>query len=145
MIVDFEREFKKNLCFTRSKEHISVILIISHKLFHKNEIIKLPCRHLIALDGYPTASTLIPVGGYAYDAQNDLYIVNCVDHIVLKNIPFSFKLSVNNVGNWSKIVPFPESIIKNLLNEDERMNLKHFEDIYSKEEFEFRYVQFAIC
>src|SRR6185503_1572421 len=39
-------------------------------------------------------------GGYAYDRGRDSYIVKCIEFLQIGQIPFSYILTMKNIGDW---------------------------------------------
>lgn len=122
-----------------------MVLIVVHQNRNENQITRLRCRSLMPLDGYPFDRKIIPIGGYVYDGVQDCYLINCIDHLALGHVPFSYKLEMDETGLWSSFVPIPHSILKQWLEVDKKLTLEKFECEYSeyKEQVYFQYIQFT--
>ena len=85
----------------------------------------------------------MPIKGYVYDAQNDNYCVECVDHLNLGPIPIQINLSLQN-DEWKTTIPVPDKIIEKKFNFTQKKQLKEFKKKYPAEEFIITYMQFKI-
>jgi hypothetical protein len=137
------KEIKSKLKLVRSSQYSYVVLLVSHRDFERNDIVRLSCRQLIPLDGYPFNVKIVPIGGYVYDGVNDCYIINCIDYYSLGQIPFSYKLKMEQVGHWSANIPLPEVVVKKHLGMKQKNDLENFKSVYSDQtSFDFHYIQF---
>lgn len=138
------KEFKGKLKLIKTDSPSYVVMIISHKEYNKNDICKLSCRRMIPMDGYSTNKKIVPIGGYVYDFVSDTYSVNCIDYLSLGFLPFCFKMTMENVGQWSVFVPIPEKIIRDNLPDLQKSDLDKFKLLYNnKEEFNQEFIQFV--
>lgn len=137
------REVKSKLKIQKIDQPTYVILLVVHNRRDENEIVRLNCRQLLPISGYPFNTKIVPVGGYVYDSSSDTYIVNCIDYLPLGQLPFAYKVVMDEVGHWSSFIPVPSSVIRQSLTNDKRADLERFRIDYNEGEVNFQYIQFT--
>ncbi len=140
------REIKSKLRIVKTEHPTFVISVVVHENSEENKIVRLQCRRLMPMEGYPFESKVVPIGGYVYDGTKDCYLIRCVDYLAIGQMPFSYKIEMDDTGLWSLFVPVPVSIIERNLGTDRKASLKKFRSEYKEESVVFQYVQFvSIC
>ncbi|RDJ35265.1 MAG: hypothetical protein DWQ19_10650 [Crenarchaeota archaeon] len=126
----------------KTEQPTFVVSLAVHKKLEENELVRLRCRHLLPIEGYPYETRVLPIGGYVYDHSKDSYIINCVDYLALGFIPFSCKLEMDGVGQWNSYVPLSLSIIRQNLELSKKKEFEKFRNKYDKNQVDFQNIQF---
>lgn len=116
-----------NITIANSSTHIYVTAV--NRNHSKNFVNRITCKRGI------------PIGGYVYDSQCDSYIVECSDFLNLGTVPISFMLSQKNKEEWKQFVAMPESVIKKVLSEFQKNELKKFKSHFNSDEYEIEFIQ----
>ena len=135
------KDFKKNVVLFKVEYHTFVVVLATHVDYRQNDINRIGCQRLIPIFGYPV-SRIVPAGGYVYDAVSDSYLINCVDCCLLGMVPFSLKMTIPDVGNWSVYVPLCEKIISDSISTSQNEDLNKFNK-FCKDRREFSYKTFG--
>lgn len=141
-------ELKSNLNLIKSTDKSTyVFLVVSCVENSRNDMVKLSCKQMMALAGYPDISTANKIksahGGYVYDGVNDSYIINCIDFIHLGIIPFYYKLMIEGTGNWSITTPIPEKTLNRVFTKEQKDLVAKYKTSFDNS-FYFNFVQFLI-
>lgn len=108
----------------------------------------------IAVDQeYPDANVVSAVkchggtafGGYAYDRGRDSYIVNCVEFHQIGRLPFSYVLTMKNVGEWQAKVPMPERVLYKHFTPQQKKLLDAYRDLYPSPRYDIHFIQMLGC
>jgi hypothetical protein len=99
---------------------------------------------VIAIDkAKPEANAIVhikangdPLGGQAYDAPGDCYLVSCISHVSLGTIPLVLRLSVPG-HNSKQIVPLPEALVHKYMSPNQRRLMRLFAENHSNCEIQF--------
>lgn len=83
----------------------------------------------------------LPVSGYVYDSQNDIYCIKCLDFIRLGFIPVAFCLKALNDEMWKIPIPVPEKVIKTQLNKKQKKDLDIFKKNFKPKQVKISFVQ----
>lgn len=144
-LIEFKSSLELSKCTDKSTY---VFLVISHPENSKNDIIKLSCKQMIALNGYAEATGTINIkpnfGGYVYDGVNDTYLIKCIDFVHLGLIPFYHKIKLENIGSWNLTVPIPEKTLFRVFSKDQKDLVAKYKNDSVYDNFYFNYVQFLI-
>jgi len=116
-----------NITITNSSTHIFVVAVNRNP--SKNFVNRITCKRGI------------PIGGYVYDSQSDSYVVECSDFLNLGTVPIAFMLSQKTKEEWKQFVAMPESVIKKVLSEFQKNELKKFKTHFKLDEFEIEFIQ----
>ena len=119
------KEIKSNLTITPTTDLTFVVVLAINKDYNKNTLMKIGCQH-----GNP-------IGGYVYDSVSDSFSVRCVDYLVLGLVEASFKLSMESAEGWNIYVPFPESVLKRHLTNEQTLALKRFKETHQDHVYKF--------
>ncbi len=84
-------------------------------------------------------------GGYARDLARDSYIVQCVECAQLGQIPFSYFLTMDNVGQWRIKVPLSEDVIEKHLTPANSLILTEFRKKWPKKKYDIHFIQMLGC
>jgi hypothetical protein len=87
----------------------------------------------------------VPFGGYAYDRSRDSYIVKCINFLQVGNIPFSYVLTMKNVGDWQVKVPIPEIVLEKYLTPRQRKTLNEYREKWPTPRYEVQLIQMLGC
>ena len=116
-----------NITMTNSSTHIFVAAVNRNPA--KNFVNRITCRRGI------------PIGGYVYDSQCDAYIIECTDFLNLGTVPVAFMQSQKSKDEWKQFVAMPESVIKKLLSDFQKNELKKFKSHFRSDEYEIEFIQ----
>lgn len=83
----------------------------------------------------------VAFGGYARDVSGDAYLVECCQSVHLGTIPFSLRLGVPGVGNWSTEVPIPETILDEVFAPPQRKTLSDLRERFPVGRYDIHYLQ----
>jgi len=108
---------RKEVCFERVNEKICVVMVaIDRKHHDKNKI------ESIKANGDP-------LGGYAYTAESDNYLINCCGFAHLGIVPMAFRLSVPGCAG-KQLLPLTESLVQKHASPPQRKMIRHFKEKY---------------
>lgn len=86
----------------------------------------------------------IAFGGYARDAANDTFLVECVEYVNLGSVPFGFRLEMPNCGSWYTEIPIPEKVLDKALTPTQRKVLSDLYEKYPSETHEVFFLQLSV-
>ena len=138
------KEIKHDLKLVKINSPTQVISLATHKDYRRNDVSRLPCKHLMPMEGFPLEAKIVPVGGYTYDNSKDCYLVNCIDLFPVGILPFSYKLRMSSVVNWSTYVPIPYHIVRRHISDEALAAFDKFEASYKSPDFELQLIQFIV-
>jgi hypothetical protein len=126
-------DIKDSLEILQSTDRTLVFLIAIDKNDERNSFAAIKCN----------GSTTF--GGYAYDRSRDSYIVRCSGFLQVGQIPFSYVMSMKNVGNWSVKVPIPQNVLEKYLTPEQRKIITSYKDQFPEHRFKHEYIQMLGC
>lgn len=131
--IDIEQfeEVHNGLNIIRVSERTLIYCIVVDKKNEENVVANLRCYGGIAF------------GGYARDVSGDAYMVECVQAIKLGSIPFSYKLKMEKVGNWSTKIPIPEKVLDMVFSPSQKKTLMELRERFPSERYDIHYLQMS--
>lgn len=127
--LDLQKKLLKDqvsdLQITISNEFTQIIVIAKNNDSSKNRVNKVSCTRGL------------PLGGYIYDTISDSYQINCADYINLGTVPISMWLKIAGNEHWKQFVPLSDTVIKKLLNNMQKKELRKFKSHLMDHTFEF--------
>lgn len=130
---DFD-DLRESFKLIRNDEKTNVFMVVVDKENSDENIL----THLRCNGG-------IAIGGYAHDLSQDVYIIQCVYCCQIGQIPFSFKLTMENIGNWNARIPIPKTIIEKHLSPDQRKSIEEYQIRYPTPRYSIDYIQMLGC
>jgi hypothetical protein len=133
--IDFKTiaDIRNKLKVEISKDRTFIVVLAIHQNLTKNVYTRIQCRQGI------------PISGYVYDAQQQVYYIDCHDYIPLGYIPVSIYITMPGVGNWRQRVPMPETTIRRYLTSIQRNDLRNFKSTYRSNQFDIHFMQIIDC
>jgi len=132
-VEDFD-DLKSSLKILRNDERTLVFAIcIDKEDDEKNLMMALRCNGGTAF------------GGYAHDLPRDSYLVRCTECVQLGQVPFSYIVTMANVGEWRIKVPIPEVILEKHLTPQNKGVLDELRIRWSKKRYDIHFVQMLGC
>jgi len=83
--------------------------------------------------------------GYAYDQNNDSYLMNAVDSYAIGHVSVAFQISIPVTGKWRVQIPLPESVIDHYLSKTQKRDIAVYREKYSADRFVVHIVQMSGC
>lgn len=84
-------------------------------------------------------------GGYAHDLPRDSYLVRCVECVQLGQLPFSYQITMPNIGEWRQKVPIPEGVLEKHLTPQNKKVLDEYRRKWPKSRYDIHFVQMLGC
>lgn len=81
------------------------------------------------------------IGGYAKDQSRDVYVIKGVEYFKVAEIPVSYSITMDGVGNWRTRTPVPVKIIDRMLTASQKETLEQFRKRKPAPAFEIHFVQ----
>jgi len=126
-------EVRNSIRIARTPDRTLIYCIVVDKKGEQNIVAGLRCYGGVSF------------GGYARDVSGDAYLVECVQAVHLGNIPFSFRLEMPKVGNWSVDIPIPEKVLEAAFAPAQRKTLSDLRDRFPDDRYEFQYLQMLLA
>jgi len=83
------------------------------------------------------------LGGYAYEAGKDVYLINCKSHMSLGSVSAAYRVSMP--GHGSKyLLPLPEMLVEKHLPPNQKKQLRAFREKYKGSRYLIQFVQ-SVC
>lgn len=90
-------------------------------------------------------SGAIPFGGYVHDNSRDAYLVSCVEYLQIGSLPFTFLVTMANMGEWKMKVPIPEKVLARSFSPQQKKGLETWSEKFKDKRYEIHFLQMIGC